>query len=50
MLPLKKFLKLRDTRPEFEPIREKNRVGVPMLMYEDQIFFGLPEDLSIFKE
>lgn len=49
IMPLKKFLKLRDTRPEFDEIRAKNRVGVPMVMFEDKIYFDLPEDLSIFK-
>ncbi len=50
MMPLKKFLKLRDNHPAFAPIKEQGRVGVPCLEYDGQLYFELPEDLSIFKE
>ncbi|MCM1988669.1 hypothetical protein [Oceanirhabdus seepicola] len=32
MLNLKKFLKYRDARSEFEEIRQSNRVGLPCVM------------------
>jgi len=32
MLNLKKFLKFRDARSEFEEIRKANRVGLPCVM------------------
>jgi glutaredoxin-related protein len=32
MRDLKIYLKLRDTRPEFDEIKEKGRVGVPLVM------------------
>lgn len=54
MLPLKQFLKYRDTRPEFDPIKAGGRVGVPCLVLRgedgsEQIFFDLPEDLDILR-
>ena len=54
MLPLKQFLKYRDTRPEFGPIKAQGRVGVPCLVLRDEdgserIFFNLPEDLDILR-
>ena len=50
MMPLKKFLKLRDTRPEFDEIKKSGRVGVPVVEFEDKLYFELPDDLSIFKD
>lgn len=32
---LRKFLKVRDTYPVFEPIREQGRVGLPTLFVDD---------------
>lgn len=51
MVPLKQFLKYRDTRPEFAEIREKGRVGVPCLVINkgEQILFELPENLDELK-
>ena len=51
MLPLKRFLKYRDNRHEFDEIREKNRVGVPCIVVQnddgsDKIMFELPENLD----
>lgn len=48
MVPLKRFLKYRDTRPEFDAIKEKGNVGVPCIVVNDgeQIFFGVPENLD----
>lgn len=51
MLNLKRFLKLRDNKPEFKEVREVGRVGVPCLVVsdgeEEKIIFGEPniEDL-----
>jgi len=42
-------LKLRDTREEFEPIREAGRVGVPCIVVgdgEEFIFYTKDEDLE----
>ncbi|MBQ1384875.1 MAG: hypothetical protein II499_08690 [Firmicutes bacterium] len=50
MGPLKRFLKLRDNRPEFDEIKAAGRVGVPCLEFDGKLYFELPEDLSIFKE
>lgn len=52
MLPLKKFLKYRDTCPEFAPIREQGRVGLPCIVINDgeEILFQLPENLDDWKE
>ena len=46
MLPLKQYLKYRDTHPAFEEIKEKNRVGIPCLVINkgEKILFSLPED------
>lgn len=47
---MRNFLKLRDTRPEFDEIREKGRVGLPCLYLEDgRILFELPENLDELK-
>lgn len=53
MMPLKRFLKYRDSRPEFESIREKGNVGIPCLVVEDEgevnIYFELPENLDFLR-
>lgn len=54
MMPLKRFLKYRDSRREFDEIREKNRVGLPCIVVQnddgsDKIMFELPEDLDELK-
>ena len=54
VLPLKQFLKYRDTRPEFDPIKAQGRVGVPCLVVlaDDgavQILFELPADLDTLR-
>ena len=47
---MRNFLKLRDTRPEFDEIKEKGRVGLPCLYLEDgRILFELPENLDELK-
>ena len=47
MLPLKQFLAYRDTRPEFDAIKEV-AVGLPCIVVNkgEQILFGLPENLD----
>ena len=50
MMPLKRFLKYRDSRPEFAAIRERGNVGIPCLVVTDdegeRILFELPENLD----
>ena len=52
MLPLKQFLKLRDTRPEFAEIKAAGRVGLPCLVINgcEQILFELPENLDELRD
>lgn len=52
MLPLKQFLKYRDSAPEFEGIKAKGRVGLPCIVVNggEQILFTLPEDLNELKQ
>ncbi|MGF7057394.1 glutaredoxin domain-containing protein [Brassicibacter mesophilus] len=53
MLNLKRFLKYRDSRPEFEEVRKAGRVGLPCLVVNDdddeRIIFGEP-DLKELKD
>ncbi|MBE6988020.1 MAG: hypothetical protein IJM96_05335 [Clostridia bacterium] len=48
MLPLKQFLKYRDTREEFIPIKEAGRVGLPCIVVNkgEKVFIGLPQNLD----
>jgi len=48
MRPLKLFLKLRDTRPEFDEMKAQDRVGLPCIVINqgEKILFELPEDLD----
>lgn len=46
MLGLKKFLKLRDRRPEFTEIKNAGRIGIPCIEIEDKLFFS-EEELDI---
>ena len=48
MLPLKQFLAYRDTRPEFDEIKEAGRVGLPCIVVNkgEKIYFELPENLD----
>lgn len=43
---LRSFLKLRDTREEYSAIREKGRVGIPVVVVEDRLFFS-PEEVDV---
>ena len=53
MLNLKRFLKYRDNRPEFEEVKKAGRVGLPCLVLSDgvdeKIIFGQP-DLNELKD
>lgn len=46
MFPLKKFLKLRDTHPDFESVRAEGRVGIPCIEVDDQHVFFDPRALD----
>lgn len=50
MLNLKRYLKYRDFRPEFEEIKKAGRVGIPMIVINDgeKLIFDKPdlEDLK----
>jgi glutaredoxin-related protein len=35
LLHLKEFLKLRDERPLFDPVRENGKIGIPCIVRED---------------
>ena len=52
MVQLKQFLKLRDTRPEFDEIKAAGRVGLPCLVINggEQILFELPENLDELRD
>ncbi|HPX67811.1 MAG TPA: hypothetical protein PKU88_00545 [Bacillota bacterium] len=45
MKNLKIYLKLRDTRPEFEEIKRIGRVGIPFIMLDngEKLIFDQPE-------
>ena len=47
---LKRFLELRDTRPEFEPSKKEGKVGIPCIVVDDETFyFKLPENLDVLR-
>ena len=50
MLPLKRSLKYRDSRPEFDPMKEKGRTGLPCLVISEdgheEIVFPTVEDVK----
>lgn len=50
MLPLKRFLKYRDSRPEFDTIKAGGRVGLPCIVVNngetEEILFELPDNLD----
>ncbi len=51
MLNLKKFLKQRDNRPEFDEIRKSGRVGLPCVMINkgEKFIFDQTEIEEYFK-
>ena len=52
MLPLKQFLKYRDTRPEFDEMKKNGRVGLPcnVINNGEKILFELPENLDELRD
>ena len=52
MLPLKQFLKYRDTRPEFDEMKKNGRVGLPCIVINngEKILFELPENLDELRD
>lgn len=41
LLALKQFLKLRETREEFAPVKERGQIGIPCILDEDgKLSFG----------
>ena len=52
MLPLKQFIKYRDTLPQFDAMREQGRIGIPCLVINkgEEVLFTLPEDLDVLKD
>jgi len=47
---LKRFLELRDTRPEFDSFKEEGKVGIPCIVVDDNTFyFKVPEDLDLLR-
>lgn len=45
MINLKKFLKIRDSRSEFEDIKINGSVGIPCFFKNDEIHFNIEEIL-----
>lgn len=51
ILNLRAFLKIRDNREEYNEIREKGRVGIPLVVVEDRLFLSQEEvDINWIKE
>ena len=50
MAPLKKFLALRDSRPEFDKAQEVGDIGIPCFLVDDKdLYVMLPENLDVFR-
>ncbi len=47
---LKEFLRLRDTHPAFDPIRQKGSIGIPSFLKPDGTVTFNPEDLGLQAE
>ncbi len=47
---LKEFLKIRDFREEYNEIKEANYVGIPMLLFNNNIYFENDIDIELVKE
>lgn len=41
---MKKFLKFRDSRPEFEPIKFAGNIGIPLIIDEEKNIYFNKED------
>lgn len=47
LLFLKQFLKLRETREEFTPVRERGQIGIPCILDEEgNLFFSWDQYLK----
>ena len=45
---LKKFLNLRDNRPEFDAVKAEGKIGIPCFVVDDKdLYIMLPEDLDV---
>ena len=50
MAHLKKFLALRDSRPEFDKAKEVGDIGIPCFLVDDKdLYVMLPENLDVFR-
>ncbi|HAO69331.1 MAG TPA: glutaredoxin [Ruminococcaceae bacterium] len=50
MAHLKKFLNLRDNRPEFDAVKEEGKIGIPCFVVDDKdLYIMLPEDLDVLR-
>lgn len=47
LLHLKKFLAIRDNRPEFDTIKEAGRLGLPALYVDDKDIYFSQEEINI---
>lgn len=41
---LKRFLKIRDNNPLYNPVKEAGRVGIPTVLIDDEVFLGLDDE------
>ena len=47
---LKKFLALRDSRSEFDPVKEEGKIGIPCFVVDNKdVYIMLPEDLDVLR-
>lgn len=44
LVSLKRFLKIRDTNPQFEEVKAAGRVGLPTIVVEDQVYIDLSQE------
>lgn len=42
-MPLRAFLKIRDTSEAHAPVREKHTIGVPTLLIDDEVYLANPQ-------
>ncbi len=50
MAHLKKFLNLRDSRPEFDPVKAEGKIGIPCFLVDDKdLYIMLPENLDVLR-
>ena len=50
MAHLKKFLNMRDNRPEFDAVKAEGKIGIPCFVVDDKdLYIMLPEDLDVLR-